>query len=70
MLSDQIITGLVLAITAHADLVDSVEHIMKRKLRLVNKTIHANGASMFLAVYIHIFRSLFYGSYKSPREII
>src|SRR6056300_1140693 len=33
--------------------------------------IHANGASMFfLAVYIHIFRSLFYGSYKSPREII
>jgi ubiquinol-cytochrome c reductase cytochrome b/c1 subunit len=33
--------------------------------------IHANGASMFfLAVYIHIFRSLFYGSYKAPREII
>ena len=24
----------------------------------------------FLAVYIHIFRSLFYGSYKSPREVI
>ena len=24
----------------------------------------------FLAVYIHIFRSLYYGSYKSPREII
>ena len=24
----------------------------------------------FLAVYIHIFRSLFYGSYRSPREII
>ena len=24
----------------------------------------------FLAVYIHIFRSLFYGSYKAPREII
>ena len=33
--------------------------------------IHANGASMFfLAVYIHIFRALFYGSYKSPREVI
>ena len=33
--------------------------------------VHANGASMFfLAVYIHIFRSLYYGSYKSPREII
>ena len=39
---------------------------------MVNKIrIHANGASMFfLAVYIHIFRSLFYGSYKSPREVI
>tara|TARA_Y100001970_G_C14180921_1_gene829787 strand:- start:923 stop:1894 length:972 start_codon:yes stop_codon:yes gene_type:complete len=24
----------------------------------------------FLAVYIHIFRSLYYGSYKSPREVI
>ena len=33
--------------------------------------IHSNGASMFfLAVYIHIFRSLFYGSYKAPREVI
>ena len=33
--------------------------------------VHANGASMFfLAVYIHIFRSLYYGSYKSPREVI
>ena len=33
--------------------------------------IHANGASMFfLAVYIHIFRGLYYGSYKAPREIL
>ena len=33
--------------------------------------VHANGASMFfLAVYIHIFRALYYGSYKSPREVI
>ena len=32
--------------------------------------LHANGASLFfLAVYFHIFRSLFYGSYKAPREI-
>ena len=30
-----------------------------------------NGSSMFfLAVYIHIFRSLYYGSHKSPREVI
>ena len=33
--------------------------------------MHANGASMFfLAVYIHMFRGLYYGSYKAPREII
>ena len=33
--------------------------------------VHANVASLFfLSVYIHIFRSLYYGSYKSPREVI
>jgi quinol-cytochrome oxidoreductase complex cytochrome b subunit len=32
--------------------------------------VHANGASMFfIAVYIHIFRGLYYGSYKAPREV-
>ena len=33
--------------------------------------LHANGASMFfIAAYIHIFRGLYYGSYKAPREVI
>jgi len=33
--------------------------------------MHSNGASMFfLAVYIHMFRGLYYGSYKAPRELI
>ena len=33
--------------------------------------LHANGASMFfLAVYIHMFRGLYYGSYKAPREVL
>jgi ubiquinol-cytochrome c reductase iron-sulfur subunit len=33
--------------------------------------LHANGASMFfIAVYIHIFRNLYYGSYKAPREVL
>ena len=32
--------------------------------------IHANGASLFfIAVYMHIFRGLYYGSYKEPREV-
>jgi quinol-cytochrome oxidoreductase complex cytochrome b subunit len=35
------------------------------------QNIHANGASMFfLAVYIHMFRGLYYGSYKAPREVL
>ncbi|MBL4749875.1 MAG: cytochrome b N-terminal domain-containing protein [Amylibacter sp.] len=70
----QIITGIVLAMhyTPHVSMAfDSVEHIMRN----VNggwalRYIHANGASLFfLAVYIHIFRGLYYGSYKAPREI-
>ena len=58
---------------AHADMAfESVEHIMRDvNYGWLIRYIHANGASMFfLAVYIHIFRSLFYGSYKSPREVI
>jgi ubiquinol-cytochrome c reductase cytochrome b/c1 subunit len=71
----QIVTGLTLAMhyIAHADLAfESVEHIMRDvNYGWLIRYIHSNGASMFfLAVYIHIFRSLFYGSYKSPREII
>jgi len=70
----QIITGIVLAMhyTPHVDLAfASVEHIM----RDVNggwalRYVHMNGASLFfMAVYIHIFRGLYYGSYKAPREI-
>ena len=71
----QIITGLVLAMhyVAHADLAfESVEHIMRDiNYGWLIRYLHANGSSMFfLAVYIHIFRALFYGSYKAPREMI
>ena len=35
------------------------------------RNMHATGASMFFfAVYIHMFRGLYYGSYKEPREIL
>jgi quinol-cytochrome oxidoreductase complex cytochrome b subunit len=71
----QIVTGVVLAMhyVPHATMAfDSVERIM----RDVNhgwliRYIHANGASMFfLAVYIHMSRGLYYGSYKAPREVL
>jgi ubiquinol-cytochrome c reductase cytochrome b subunit len=71
----QIITGVVLAMHFAADTrvaFDSVEHIM----RDVNggwmiRYMHAVGASFFFGVvYIHIFRGLYYGSYKPPREVL
>jgi len=70
----QIITGIILVMhyTPHVDMAfASVEHIMRN----VNggwaiRYIHQNGASLFfIAVYLHIFRGLYYGSYKAPREV-
>ena len=51
---------------------DSVESIMRDvNYGWLIRYIHSNGASMFfLAVYIHMFRGLYYGSYKAPRELI
>ena len=75
MLGIQIITGIVLAMhyvaSAH-DAFNSVEHIMRDvNYGWLLRYAHANGASMFfLAVYIHIGRNLYYGSYKSPREVL
>ena len=71
----QIITGIVLAMhyTAHADLAfDQVEHIMRDvNYGWMLRYIHATGGSMFfIAVYIHIFRGMYYGSYKEPRELL
>src|SRR5436190_6914488 len=71
----QLITGIILAMhyTPHVSMAfDSVEHIM----RDVNsgwllRYLHSNGASMFfIAVYVHIFRGMYYGSYKAPREVL
>jgi ubiquinol-cytochrome c reductase cytochrome b/c1 subunit len=75
MLVAQIITGVILAMhyTPHATLAfNSVEHIMRDvNYGWLMRYLHANGASMFfVAVYIHIFRGLYYGSYKAPREIL
>lgn len=75
MLVLMIVTGIVLAMhyTPHATMAfNSVERIM----RDVNwgwmlRYMHMNGASFFfVAVYIHIFRGMYYGSYKKPRELL
>jgi quinol-cytochrome oxidoreductase complex cytochrome b subunit len=70
-----IITGIVLAMhyTPHASMAfDSVERIMRDvNYGWMLRYIHMNGASMFfLVVYIHVFRGLYYGSYKPPRELL
>ena len=75
MMVSQIITGVVLAMhyTPHVDMAfDSVEHI-RRNVNFGNvlQKWHAVGASFFfIAVYIHIARGIYYGSYKAPREIL
>ena len=70
-----IVTGILLAMqyTPHADhAFDSVERIM----RDVNsgwllRYLHTNGGSFFfILVYIHVFRGMYYGSYKEPRELL
>ena len=75
MLVLQIVTGVVLVMhyTPHTTMAfDSVEHIMRDvNYGWLLRYAHANGASMFfIVVYIHIFRGLYYGSYKAPRELL
>ena len=71
----QIVSGVVLAMhyVPSADLAfTSVEKIMRDvNYGWLIRYLHANGASMFfLAVYLHMFRGLYYGSYKAPREVL
>jgi ubiquinol-cytochrome c reductase cytochrome b/c1 subunit len=75
MLAAQIVTGIVLVMhyTPHADMAfNSVEHIMRDvNYGWLIRYLHSNGASMFfVAVYVHMFRGLYYGSYKEPREVL
>jgi ubiquinol-cytochrome c reductase cytochrome b/c1 subunit len=75
MLVVQIVTGIVLVMhyTPHVDMAfDSVEHIMRDvNYGWLLRYLHFNGGSMFfVAVYIHIFRGMYYGSYKAPREVL
>jgi ubiquinol-cytochrome c reductase cytochrome b/c1 subunit len=70
-----IVTGIMLAMqyTPHVDhAFVSVERIMRDvNYGWLLRYIHMNGASMFfIVVYIHLFRGLYYGSYKAPRELL
>src|SRR5258708_9980325 len=70
-----IATGVVLAMNYTPSVggaFNSVEHIMRDvNYGWLIRYVHTTGASMFFAaVYIHIFRGLYYGSYKAPRELL
>src|SRR5712672_1324855 len=75
MLGVQIVTGIVLVMhyTPHVDFAfNSVEYLMRDvNYGWLLRYLHANGAAMFfLAVYVHLFRGMYYGSYKAPREVL
>ena len=75
MLGMQILTGVVLAMhyTPNADLAFRSVELMVRDVNYgwLLRNMHAAGASMFFfAVYMHMFRGLYYGSYKEPREVL
>jgi ubiquinol-cytochrome c reductase cytochrome b/c1 subunit len=70
-----IVTGIFLAMqyTPSSDAAfDSVERIMRDvNYGWLVRYTHSSGASMFFAiVYIHLFRGLYYGSYKEPRQFL
>lgn len=72
----QLITGIVLAMHFHSSAAGAFDSVNVGIMRDVNagwflRFAHANGASMFfIVIYIHMFRGLYYGSYKAPREMV
>lgn len=71
----QIITGIFLAMHYKPDAslaFDSIDHIMREvNYGWLIRYMHAVGASAFFAViYIHMARTLYYGSYRAPRELM
>jgi len=75
MLVIMIVTGIFLAMNYVPNVhyaFDSVERIMREvNYGWLIRYMHMNGASMFfIIVYIHMFRGLYYGSFKAPRELL
>ncbi len=75
-LAVQIISGITLAMHYDPSAAGAFSSVEQHIMRDVNygwliRGIHANGASMFfVAVYLHILRGMYYGSYKAPREVL
>ena len=75
MLALQIVTGIALAMHYAPNTMlafDSIESIVRNvNFGWLLRYLHSNGASFFfIAVYIHMSRGLYYGSFKKPRELL
>lgn len=71
----QVATGIFLAMHYKADVAlsfDSIQHIMRDvNYGWLLRFMHSTGASaFFLVIYIHMARTLYYGSYRAPRELM
>ena len=71
----QVATGIFLAMHYKADITlsfDSIQHIMRDvNYGWLLRYMHSTGASaFFLVIYIHMSRTLYYGSYRAPRELM
>ena len=71
----QIVSGVFLAMHYKPDIhlaFDSVQHIMREvNYGWLLRYLHAIGASaFFIVIYIHMARTLYYGSYRAPRELL
>jgi ubiquinol-cytochrome c reductase cytochrome b subunit len=74
MLVNQILTGIFLTMHYKPDAnlaFGSVEYIMREvPWGWLIRYLHSTGASaFFIAVYLHMFRALLYGSFRKPREL-
>lgn len=71
----QLLTGIFLAMNYHPSArgaFDSVQYIMRDvQWGWLIRYVHTTGASVFfILAYLHMFRSMLYGSYKAPRELL
>ena len=71
----QVATGIFLAMHYKADVAlsfDSIQHIMRNvNYGWLLRFMHSTGASaFFLVIFIHMARTLYYGSYRAPRELM
>jgi quinol-cytochrome oxidoreductase complex cytochrome b subunit len=71
----QVATGIFLAFQYKADVglaFDSIQHIMRDvNYGWLLRYIHATGASaFFFVIFVHMARTLYYGSYRAPRELL